>query len=142
MTGDQCAQIVNLLVSSFPTGPKGHAWTDSLTELHPGPAMGAARELRDTSERTPTIAQYHAIYRRHLAEARRTREAERGVPPTCQLCDGTGWTDITDERRHAAHCISSDTCHCHAAQPCRCSTGQRATVTHQAILDANAKDRP
>lgn len=139
MTGDECAKVVNLLVSSFPAGVKGHAWTDAIADLHPGPSMAAARELRDTMERPPSIAAFLACYRKHLAAARAQREAERGAPDACALCDGTGWVEATGHNRHSSWCVAPDGCHCHAVIPCRCTRGQQARAVHERILEANAK---
>lgn len=138
MTGDQCAQVVNLLISSFPAGPKGNAWTDAINGLHHGPAQAAARELRDTTDRV-SVAQFHAIYRRHLDNARAQRVAQQGAPPVCQQCDGAGWVEAPDHMRHSAACVSPDTCGCHAVVPCRCSTGMARRDVHARIVEANER---
>jgi len=65
MTPDQCSQLVNLIVSTWPTGPKGHVWTDTLGDLEPGPALATYRQLRNDEERPPAIARFIATYR-HL----------------------------------------------------------------------------
>jgi hypothetical protein len=63
MNDSERAELVNFIVSTWPTGPKGHVWTDVLGELDYGPALGAYRRLRLESERPPSVARFVATYR-------------------------------------------------------------------------------
>jgi len=115
MNGNDTAMLVNLIVATWPTGPKGYIWTDVLAELDHGPALEAYRNLRDDSERAPSVARFKAEYR-----ARQASTQPATVPDRCELCDGTGWIECLDERRHRTGCQERDTCFCHAVTPCRC----------------------
>ena len=118
MTRDECAGLVNLLVSTWPTGVRGHVWTDTLNELDHASALATYRALRDRCDRAPSIAQFLADYRERVDAAH--RPARRRPRPDCEHCGGDGWMECLDDRRHATHCITPDDCHCHVVVPCVC----------------------
>jgi len=118
MTRDDTATLVNLLVSTWPTGVRGHVWTDTLSELDHTPALATYRALRDRSDRAPSVAQFLADYRERVDTTH--RPARRQPRTDCAHCGGDGVVDCLDERRHAAHCIAPDDCNCHAVVPCTC----------------------
>ena len=135
MTRDECARLVNLIVSTWPSGVKGHVWTDTLGDLEYDIARTAYLKLRDEAERPPPVARFVAVYR---AERTALKAIDEHID-ICQLCDGTGWIDVTDDRRHAFHCHEPDTCHCHAVDTCLCTIGQAMRPVHAAILEHNRR---
>ncbi len=66
-----------------------------------------------------------------------TTRHDHSPPPRCELCDGTGWTDCLDDRRHRPTCLTPADCTCHAVVPCRCSRGRHADNVHARVLNAN-----
>lgn len=86
MTNDDCNRLVNLIVATWPTGPKAYVWTQKLAELDPAPANRAYLELRDTLERI-TIPAFLASYERATGRARRRPDPV----PSCEHCGGCGF---------------------------------------------------
>jgi hypothetical protein len=124
MNPNDTARLVNLLISTWPAGVKGHIWTDTLGPLDLEHAHATYRGLRDHDERAPSVARFLAAYHQHTAAARGDNP-----PPHCELCDGTGWIRAPRERAHVPEvCNPTDEhpCHCHAVEPCRCTRGQQA----------------
>jgi hypothetical protein len=119
------AKLVERIIATWPTGPKGFIWTDVLRDLHPGPAAAAYRQLRDTEQRI-TIAQYKAAYRALLG----THE-QHHPPAGCNHCDGHGWKPIRIE--HHGHIYDT-------TAPCDCPAGQAHTDTHSRIISANQQE--
>ena len=137
MTADECARIVNLVVSTWPAGPKGHAWTEAIRDLAYADARAAYESVRDVEDRPPSIARYLAAYR-----AVRARVAAETPPMTCELCDGTGFVEA--DLHPGAPCPfprADGSCICHAVAPCRCSTGRARVDVARRIVEANDRDR-
>jgi len=138
MNPNDCARLVNLLVSTWPSGVKGHVWTDTLGALDYDPARSAYVSLRDSEERPPSVARYLAAYR-----------AERALDDThdaayCELCGGDGWATSPPERAHnprTCRPTPDRPCMCTAVEPCRCSAGQANRDVHRRIIEANERTR-
>jgi hypothetical protein len=75
VSGDEAARLVNRIVSTWPTGPKGHIWTEVVLELDATLADQAYRRLRAEHERAPAVATYLAAYKALRAERRRQADA-------------------------------------------------------------------
>jgi hypothetical protein len=124
MTSDDAARLVNLIVATWPTGPKAYVWTQTLAELDNGPANQAYRDLRDTAERI-TIAAYQDRYRRHANTSRSQRRAPSEHCPHCRGCgyeDGPPEYETVNGEPHAYTTLV----------PCRCTqprTTRRAAAT-------------
>jgi len=71
MSSDDCARLVNLLIATWPAGPKAYVWTQALSRFDAGPAFQAYALLRDHEERI-TVATFGAQYRR-VVERERAR---------------------------------------------------------------------
>lgn len=77
-----------------------------------------------------------------------TRDDLGGLVRTCELCDGTGWTDATPTEAHRPNLCKgtpgrekgAGDCWCTASRPCRCTRGIRHRDVHTRILEQNAKD--
>ena len=125
MTRDEAARLVNLITSTWPTGVRGHVWTDVLADLEHQLARDAYLHLRDTSEKPPPVAQFQAAYRARRAASKAVDEP----PPVCGACDGTGWVqaaDLIETVNGQPHPYSQ-------VAPCRCTTGQAMRRVHAAI---------
>jgi hypothetical protein len=81
MTRDDCARIVNLIVSTWPGGVKGHVWTDVLMPLDAALAQTAYMRNRD-SNRTMTVADFRASYHLALTEWQTNRTPPEPEPTT------------------------------------------------------------
>jgi hypothetical protein len=115
------AKLVELLIGTWPTGPKGHVWTKVLASYdQPAAAHQAWRNLARTEDRI-TVASYTAEYRRLTITAAITLGG-------CERCDGHGWKPITLE----LHSHIYD-----AVEPCTCPAGHAHADTAQAIRRAN-----
>jgi len=79
VTDDECARVVNLLISTWPTGVRGYVWTDALGSLRYDMALATYRTLRD-SERTCTVAHFQHAYRQRVDAARRSAQAQPELP--------------------------------------------------------------
>lgn len=79
MTNEETARLVNLIISTWPTGPKGYVWTDVLGLLDRALANRAYVLMRNRDARI-TVADFIDQYR--ILE-RRQREAND--PPPNQL---------------------------------------------------------
>jgi hypothetical protein len=79
MTNEETARLVNLIISTWPTGPKGYVWTDVLGPLDRALANRSYVLMRNRDTRI-TVADFLDQYR---ALERRQREAE--APPPNQL---------------------------------------------------------
>jgi hypothetical protein len=86
MDPTQRAQLVDRIVTTWPHGPKGAIWTETLTD-HPeltfGEALDVYKHLRDTVERNPpTVAVFLATWRaRHQHPADDLVQAQVDGPP-------------------------------------------------------------
>lgn len=69
MTPAETAHLVDKIVQTWPTGPKGRIWTEVLGPLEARPADAAYRQLRDTETRPPTVGRFLEEYR-HLTRPR------------------------------------------------------------------------
>jgi hypothetical protein len=115
------AKLVELLIGTWPTGPKGHVWTRVLTSYdQPAAAHQAWRNLARTEERM-TVAAFDGEYRRLTAVA-----AER--LGGCDRCDGHGWRPIRVELHSHVY---------DAVEACNCPAGRAHTDTARAIAQAN-----
>jgi DnaJ-class molecular chaperone len=116
-------------------------WEEELRRLTWTQANAALRKLKYSTKHSPSLAEFYAEYNAGSPEATH-------VP--CERCDGGGWVQVTDERRHATHCRTPgtnvelpDDCRCHAVEPCTCSNGQarmrawhKVTATPTTVHDA------
>lgn len=66
MTQREAYALAEMLIKTWPTGPKQAAWSDMLQrKCTHDPAWQTYRQLADTEERPPTLAGFLAVYRRH-----------------------------------------------------------------------------
>jgi hypothetical protein len=114
VTEQQIADLVNLLVSTWPGGVKGHVWTELLREHNPDAdvARAAWRSLRDGSRRAPVPADLLEA----ISFASRVLKRSRPDRP-CGTCRGSRFVDCLDERRHGPDCTASK----RADRPCFCT---------------------
>lgn len=127
MTEDDARQLATRIIDTWPNGPKAYIWRETLEPLHAGTAGTAYVRLRSdhANGRAPSTGEFVAVYRSlQTATAEPTPDS-----PVCVLCDGTGYVECLDDRRHAFYCQHRGTkphepgdCHCHAVDPCRCRT--------------------
>ena len=130
MNASDTARIVNLIVSTWPSGVKGHVWTDTIGTLEQARAHDAYRELRDTEERPPSVARFLAKY-----HALSTDPGANRVH--CALCDGTGTVPVHTDRCPATPERDCGGC---AVTACRCTAGQTMAPVIARIVDH--ADRP
>jgi hypothetical protein len=118
------AKLVELLIGTWPSGPKGHIWTRVLASYdQPAAAHQTWRNLARTEDRI-TVASYTAEYRRLTTTAAITLGG-------CDRCDGHGWRTIHEE--HHSHIYET-------ATPCTCPAGQAHTDTHSRIVSDNERE--
>ena len=103
-------------------------WRDEIAGLEVRQAQATLKVLRRTSERAPSIIEFHRCYR--------SLTAHDPTPTTCLLCAGTGW--VTDDvRNHPHHWAPENfpvpgtldnqtigpepTCNCNVVVRCRCT---------------------
>lgn len=103
-----------------------NTWADQLLDLHVNQAAAAIRNLVRDDESPPSIARFMHAYK--ALAAPRSRDG-------CESCDGTGWIQVLDYRRHATACVSPHVapnggpCACSAVEPCsQCADGNHARV--------------
>jgi hypothetical protein len=63
MNAEDCAHLVNDIISTWPTGPRGHVWTEQLRSLDINPARRTYNQLARTDEHPPSVARFYATYR-------------------------------------------------------------------------------
>jgi len=63
MTPTETAHLVERIVQTWPTGPRGRIWTEALEPLDAGRAGTAYARLRASEEHPPSIARFMAVYR-------------------------------------------------------------------------------
>lgn len=85
MTETEAAHLVNLLIGTWPAGPRGYVWRDVLRPLEHPIADLTYRQLRNHNERI-TVAEYLDAYTRHTdrRDAQnlfRQRQATRDIEP-------------------------------------------------------------
>jgi len=119
MTNDDAARLVNLLVATWPTGPKAYVWTQAVNELDAAGANRAYAKLRDTAERV-TVASFLEAYR----ALRTPTEARRHDPSaTCEHCDGCGYEPGPPEYET----VNGEQHEYSTLVPCRCTRPRSAS---------------
>ena len=115
MTEQETARLVNAIVSTWTTGPKGYIWTPVIAPLDYGYANATIERLRDT---TPTITVYdfRQAYANNLGASTTRRHT---ATPDCPDCDGTGWVDDLDAG--LTHTTNGETHTYTAVGPCHCT---------------------
>jgi len=118
MTSDDTARLVNLLVATWPTGPKAYVWTQAIADLDAAGANRAYARLRDTVDRV-TVASFLETHRaqRSPTEARRRDPSE-----TCEHCAGTGYEPGPPEYET----VYGEQHEYSTLVPCRCTQPARA----------------
>src|SRR3954454_7315954 len=88
MNTEDTARLVNLLVATWPGGPKAYVWTQALEALDAAAANRAYVRLRDTAK-SITIAGFREVY----DSASRPAPGGRRLDPyeSCEHCQGSGW---------------------------------------------------
>lgn len=134
MNASSTAQLVNLMISTWPIGVRGHVWTETIHPLDFDHAHAAYIALRDTEERPPSVARFMAAY-----HAQTTADE---APDDCELCDGTGWLAIEGPEAHnprTCRAKEPDDCYCTGVTACRCTQGQRRAEVQRRIVALNAE---
>lgn len=131
-------ELAQRIINTMRPTPALVDWVETLTGLNTDRAWRTFRDLRDTTTDGLNIATFRREYDDDLARDRAARAPRpTAPPPVCEQCDGSGWIEVTDDRRHARHCVDADACHCHAAEPCRCTAGNQARAVLPAIHEQN-----
>lgn len=122
MNAEQCGHLVELIVQTWPHGPRGRIWTDALGDLEHTHALAVYRQLRNADETAPTIARFLRIYRDvdQPTTTPTTRPANHGEH--CPTCRGSGWQpgpDIVQHLRDGTIARTYTT-----VEPCRGPQGQ------------------
>jgi hypothetical protein len=124
VNSDDTARLVNLIIATWPTGPKAYVWTNTLADLDATPANRAYLALRDTTERI-TVAAFLSAYRAQLHDS--DNGSRRHDPdPACEHCRGTGWEPGASRWRT----VNGEPYEYETVQPCRCTqpaTGRQPT---------------
>lgn len=131
MTSDDCARLVNLIVATWPTGPKAYIWTQALADLDAAPANRAYLDLRDTIERI-TIPAFRAGYDRAAGRARRRPDPDA----TCQYCRGCGFEPGPPE----FETIMGEPHEYTTLQPCRCTRAAPAQLSRSGPVTPSLLD--
>lgn len=63
MTPSETAHLVERIVQTWPTGPRGRIWTETLEDLDAGRAGTAYVRLRNECEQPPSPGRFMAVYR-------------------------------------------------------------------------------
>jgi hypothetical protein len=130
MTSDDAARLVNLLVATWPTGPKAYVWTQTIGDLDAAPANRAYAELRDNVERV-TVAAFLTRYRAQLRVT--TAPRRRDPDPGCEWCRGCGYEDGPPEYET----IGGEPHAYTTLVPCRCTQPRAASraPAHPSLLE-------
>jgi hypothetical protein len=139
MHRDDCARLVNLVVSTWPSGVKGHVWTEALIGYDYDLARAAYVDLRDSDEKPPSVARFIAAY--HRARTAADESDANATPFRCALCDGTGLVSSPPERAHNPRHCHGDPCFCTATEACRCSAGKPMIAMIDRIIEHNGRNR-
>ena len=124
MDATTTAKLVELIVGTWPNGPKGVVWTRVVASLDPPAAAHQTwRNLARTEQRI-SVAQF-------VAEHRRLVLAGDLVTPAaaCNNCDGHGWLTTWWESTGGR---IYEGCY-----PCSCPAGQSHVDMHQRVIDDN-----
>ena len=132
MTHDEATKLAVRISQIWPRGGLStEVWETELRQYTFGRARDALAMLKTTEERAPTIARFVSAY------------GATGGPSLlveCTTCDGGGWVEVTDERRHGQHCLEPGDrssygepgdCNCRAVEPCpHCAAGEAMKEPH------------
>lgn len=128
MTPDEARRCAIAIADTWPHGKLSiERWVEPLERLDVEPARATYRWLRDHAEHAPTVAAFLAKHRElHASTTSRLREP-------CELCDGTGWEEITTQRQGHPHPTTG-------VIPCRCTNGQANRDIHRNVLEHNDRE--
>lgn len=139
MTRDEAMTLAAHIVQVWPRGGIAtDVWADELGKLETDRARAALAELKRSEDHSPSLARFYARYSAHAPVARSV---------DCSRCEGSGWLEVTDARRHGLRCDAPGVygepgdCHCSAMEPCQCSAGEALTATHERIVSRSAGAR-
>ena len=62
MNSSDLAHLVEHIIATWPTGPRGFIWTEALADLEHPVALGIYEYLRDHDERPPSVSRFLAVY--------------------------------------------------------------------------------
>lgn len=123
MNTDEANEIATQIARIWPNDRiNTSAWIEPLQRLEPGPARRTVRDLRDTSDKAPTIA---AFIRRHRELNHVTGPATHRIE--CDICGGNGWETITVQRPNYPIPTTG-------VIPCRCTNGRTIEASHAGII--------
>jgi hypothetical protein len=115
----EAEQLLDRIEAAWPdsrwTEQRRDIWLDQLLELDAGTAGTAFVKLMHNEPACPTFATFHSMSSALLTTANEP-------VARCHWCEGNGWVEVTDARRHGPDCHEPETCACHMVEPCpRCS---------------------
>lgn len=121
MNTQECASLVERIIQTWPTGPRGRIWTELLTDLEPGTAGTAYIRLRNEhqGEKPPSTGTFMRTYR-----SLRT-PANDPITDDCPDCSGTGWISSPP--------IEPGGTGYQTVHPCGCRAGNQAERISQKI---------
>lgn len=125
MTRTEAAELAGQIAKTWRGGPHADVWAEELEELHFGQAQATYHQLRKSEEHGPTIARFLAHYRSL------TRDDDELV--NCRRCDGAGFVECTDHRRHSRWCRDPEDCACHAVDLCDCAAGRQRDAAFRRV---------
>jgi hypothetical protein len=129
MNADDAARLVNLLVATWPGGPKAYVWTQALEALDAPAANRAYARLRDTAK-SITVAGFREVY----DTASRPAPGGRRYEPTagCVHCGGTGF----EPGEPIYETVLGEPHEYTTLQPCRCTRPAPPRPPQPSLLDA------
>ena len=80
MNSAELAHLVERIVQTWPTGPRGRIWTEALASLDHEVALGVYEHLRDHDEKAPSVARFLAIAASTQPQLGFDRPADTGEP--------------------------------------------------------------
>lgn len=120
MNAADAAHLVERIVQTWPSGPRGRIWTEAFADLDAGTAGSAYVRMRNDhdSDRPPSIGQFMAMYR-----SLKTKHNTDADPEHCPSCgrDGavTYWVERNGHhvRYSAARCQHGNNPYARLGQP-------------------------
>jgi hypothetical protein len=140
MTRDEAMTLAAHVVQVWPRGGIAtDVWAEELGKLDSARARAALAELKRSEDHSPSLARFYARYTAHAPVARHVE---------CSRCEGSGWLEVADARRHGPRCADRSgvygepgDCHCSAMEPCQCAAGESLAATHERIVSRSAVPR-
>lgn len=131
MNRNDAADLADKIAKTWRGGSHPDSWAEELEELHYGQAQAAFYQLRKTEDRAPSIARFLQHYR--------SLTTHDDTTINCPKCDGGGFVECTDHRRHSPTCNEPDDCRCHALDLCDCAAGRQREAGFRRVQTSKAE---